>query len=509
MKTKQVKMMVVKMNRKGEEGVLDSFKNEKVITQAESYLTKFYEVFNNCELKDGELIKDIIKVQLDPKRGYNQLLKGIKYEGCTYKELVTTPSGQKQESTKNEDNFKGESIFYNVDTIPNFKEEFYKVISADKLNELKGKEISINKMVSSRLALATSTIEGAVDIDVRKIFVADEYTYDYINKYAWFEDGELVEGERCVSHTFSDGQGLMSIELAEKIAKTLDKTKVDFAVVRLYHALAVKGVLLRFDFKKYYAQFGIEFLKDIYGNIWNIDEIDMIVNPSMVKWLGLHENIDDTINFYRDSKYANINNKLYITKTNKEEDKIKDYLKLNYQALLNMNLSFEDLKELAKNEIDSYKSITSFNNVDMIRLALGCEDETDSLLGLIIDKLGAEALNLSYIRLLTKSTLEKQIKMLSGGKIRAKGGYKIIATDPIAFCNRIIDIETKEELQAGEFIVGGNEEGKRCIYRSPIAYYDEIHQISLSTRPWAKDYTKEIIFLNEKDDMLMRSSGAK
>ena len=504
MKTKQVKMMVVKMNRKGEKEALDSFKNEKVIAQGENYLTRFYEVFNGCELEDGELIKDIIKVQLDSKRGYNQLLKGIKYNGCTYKELVTTPSGQKQEG----DDFKGESIFYNVDTIPNFKEEFCKVISADKLSELNGKEISINKMISSRLALSTSTIEGAIDIDVRKIFVADEHTYDYINKYAWFEDGKLIEGERSVTHTFSDGQGLMSSEIADRIAKELDKSKVDFAVVRLYHGLAVKGVLLRFDFKKYYEQFGIEYLRDIYGKIWNINEIDIIVNPSMVKWLGLHENIDDTINFYKDSKYADINNKLYITKTNKEEDKIKDYLKLNYQALLNMNLSFEDLKELAKDEVTSYKSITSFNDVDMIRLALGCEDETDSLLGLTIDKLGAEALSLSYIRLLTKSTLEKQIKQLSGGKIRANGGYKIIATDPVAFCNRLINHQSADELQAGEFIVA-NETGERCIYRSPIAVYSEIHRIELTQRDWAKGYTKELIFVNEKDDMLMLSSGAK
>jgi hypothetical protein len=500
---KQVKLMQVKLsiNNKGE---LDEFINEKMISENTNYMIKFYETYRGCEIADGEVITDIIKVSLDIKNGLQELINGIRYNGYTYKELLTTPSGQKQES----DETKGESFFYNADKLPNFREEFCEVISANKLQTLENKEIAINKQVSSRLGLAHTSIEGQIDIDINRICVVSEYEYEYLNKYSWFENGDLKEGELTLKHTFSDGQGLMSNELAERIRIGLSKDyKIDFAVVRIYHGLAVKGVLLRFDFKSYFKSKGFETITDIYGKSWNVDDIDMIVNPSMVKWLGLHENITDTSSYYYDSKYREINNKLYISKVNKDEKKIKDYLKLNYQALLNMNLSFEELKELAKDEVDSYKSITSFSDIDIIRLALGCEEDS-SVLGVVIDKLGATALNLSYIRLLVKSTLEKQIKQLSGGKIRAKGGYKIIGTDPIAFCNKIMSIETDEELQAGEFIVGGNERGKRCIYRSPIAYYDEIHQISLSARPWAKDYTKEIIFVNEKDDMLMRSSGA-
>ncbi len=181
---------------------------------------------------------------------------------------------------------------------------------------------------------------------------------------------------------------------------------------------------------------------------------------------------------------------------------------MNYQALINTNLSFEELKELAKDEVESYKQINNFKDVDYIRLALGGENASDSLLGLTIDKLGNDALDMKYIRQLTKSSLEKQIKQLSGGKIRAKGGYKIIATDPIAFCNKILGIETSEELQVGEYVIGGNEEGTRCIYRNPIAVYSEIKKIKLSARDYLKDYTKELIFVNEKDDTLMLSSGA-
>ncbi len=209
---KLIKMATVKENK----GV---FELEEVISVGESYLTRFLEVYGGREYENGELLEGVIKVCLSKNNGLNQLLNGIEYDGNHYEELVTTPSGMKKES----DETKGESLFYNVDTLKGLKEEFYKVISADKLKELEGKEIAINKMVSSRLALATSTIEGSISLDINRVCVVDEYTYDYLGKYSWFENGQLVEGERKLTHTFSDGQGLMSNEFASRIQKGLKK----------------------------------------------------------------------------------------------------------------------------------------------------------------------------------------------------------------------------------------------------------------------------------------------
>ena len=268
---KQVKLMQVKLSMRGKEE-LDEFINEKMISENTNYMIKFYETYRGYEIADGEVITDIIKVSLDIKNGLQELLNGIKYNGCTYKELLTTPSGQKQES----DETKGESFFYNADKLPNFREEFCEVISANRLQTLEGKEIAINKQVSSRLALAHTSIEGAIDIDINKICVVNEYDYEYLNKYSWFENGELIEGERTLTHVLSDGQGLMSNELAERIRKGLDKDyKIDFAVVRVYHGLAIKGVLLRFDFKSYFKSKGFDTITDIYGNSWDVDDIDI------------------------------------------------------------------------------------------------------------------------------------------------------------------------------------------------------------------------------------------
>lgn len=504
---KQLKINYVKMTNEGA-------KFEKVITIGDSYFIRAYEVYKGAEFKDGEVIDNIIKVALDGTRGLEQLKNGIDYEDKHYVEIVTTPGGQKQEFTDADGSYKCESFFIAEDEIK-FKEELKESISAGKLNTLKDKEISINKMVSSRLALATSSIKGAIDIDVDRVCVVDEYTYKYVNNYSWFnQDNELEQGQREVEFTFSDGQGLMSNAYADKIKEGLGLGyKVDFAVCRIYGGLATKGVLLRFNFADYFKSKGFNTIKDIYGAEWNVEDIDIIVNPSMVKWFGLHNNIKDVVDYYNNNnKYTSINSKLYITKTNHAPNEVKSQIQLNYQALVNTNISATELIQLAEKEIEQFKNVIKFNNINYLKLALGNiekedEDTNTDLVATLIDKFGEEALNFSYIRRTVKRVIEKQIKQLSGGKIYVDGGYRIACVDPILFCNKIIGITTEEELSVGEFI-NGNIDGKRVAYRSPIAYFDEIHQANLTTREWAKDYSEECFFINGKDDFLFRSSGA-
>ena len=101
------------------------FVMEKTITVGESYLTKFLEVYNDREYENGELIDGVIKVSLSKQDGLEQLLNGIDYNGHHYEELITTPSGQKKE----DDTSKGESFFYNTDTLCGLREELSLLIN--------------------------------------------------------------------------------------------------------------------------------------------------------------------------------------------------------------------------------------------------------------------------------------------------------------------------------------------------------------------------------------------
>ena len=490
------------------ENVKGNWELEKVINIGESYLVHFYEIYTGTKLKNKEKINGIVKVKLTSDNMYNQLKEGIMYNGEFYRELLSCPSGMKLEGEA-ENGFKAykcEAFFYNV-RLNGIREKLYEVMSADRLKNLEGKEISINKEVSSRIALSTSTIIGSTPLDISKICVVPKSMYEYTNNYAYYDkDRKFQTGELTLKHEAFDGQGLMSNELAEQIRIDLkEKHRIDFATVRYYHATACKGVLLRFDFKAYFKSMGYTTIKDIYGKEKKVDEIEAIMPPSMVKWLGLGDLLESK-EYYENSKYKALNEKLYITKTNKEDSKIKDKIRLNYQMLTNTALSKEDLIEMAQDEIESYKKLTSFEEIDYIKLAMGNQTDKD-LMVLAVDKLGDEALKLKYIRQVIKSTIEKQIKELSAGKILSKGNYCTAMIDPIAFCNRIISIETAEELQVGEIVQGGCMSGNRVVYRSPIAYFDEVHQVTLSSRDYLKEYSRDMIFVNAKDDFAMRSSG--
>ena len=490
------------------ENVKGNWELEKVINIGESYLVHFYEIYTGTKLKNKDMLEGIIKVKLSADNMYEQLKNGIMYNGELYRELLSCPSGMKLEGEA-ENGFKAykcEAFFYNV-RLNGIREKLYEVMSADRLKNLEGKEISINKEVSSRIALATSTIIGSTPLDISKICVVPKSMYEYTNNYAYFDkDRKFQTGELTLKHEAFDGQGLMSNELAEQIRIDLkEKHRIDFATVRYYHATACKGVLLRFDFKSYFKSRGISTIKDIYGKERRIDEIEAIMPPSMVKWLGLGDLLESK-QYYENSEYKEINERLYITKINKAPDKIKDNIRLNYQMLTNTALSKEDLIQMAREEIESYKKLTSFEEIDYIKLALGNQTDKD-LMVLAIDKLGEEALKLKYVRQVIKSTIEKQIKELSAGKILSKGNYCTAMIDPVAFCNKIIGIETAEELQAGEIVQGGCPQGNRTIYRSPIAYFDEVHQVTLSSRDYLKEYSRDMIFINAKDDFAMRSSG--
>ena len=500
---KLFKLQTVRQSNEGE------FKLEKVINIGESYFTEFYQIYNNVKLKNKDMLEGIIKVKLSEDNMYEQLKEGIMYNGQLYRELLTTPAGMKLEGEA-ENGFKAykcESFFYNV-RLNGIREKLYEVMSADRLKNLEGKEISINKEVSSRIALATSTIIGSTPLDISKICVVPKSMYEYTNNYAYYDkDRKFQTGELTLKHEAFDGQGLMSNELAEQIRIDLkEKHRIDFAVTRYYHATACKGVLLRFDFKSYFKSMGIYTIKDIYGKERRIDEIEAIMPPSMVKWLGLGDLLESK-QYYENSEYKAINERLYITKTNKADDKIKDKIRLNYQALTNTALSKEDLVEMAREEIESYKKLTSFEEIDYIKLAMGNQTDKD-LMVLAIDKLGEEALKLKYVRQVIKSTIEKQIKELSAGKILSKGNYCIGCIDPIAFCNRIIGIETAEELQVGEIVQGGCPQGNRVVYRSPIAYFAEISQYTLSSRDYIEEYGRECLFVNCKDDFSVLKSGS-
>ena len=135
--------------------IKDLAKKENIVLD-ESILLRLYCTFKGIELKEEQELENIIKIMLpeDEAEALEILLNGLKVEDKLFLPLVTSPSLQKKDDS--EENAKCEYLFI-LEEDKEFVELYEKLISLGKLDKLKGKNICINKDVTSRLALSTSS----------------------------------------------------------------------------------------------------------------------------------------------------------------------------------------------------------------------------------------------------------------------------------------------------------------------------------------------------------------
>lgn len=517
--------------------IIDYVKNGQIVKDvalANNFVFRAYEVFRGRKFKKDEHLENIIKVILNEGQELEQLQNGIEYNSKKYVSLITSPSMQKKEesadSEDDENTYKTEYLFI-AEEDKDFIGVLEMILSGDKIKlwESEKKTMCLVKDIVSRMGLATS---GTTQIDYNpNIVIVEEGSYTYKNNYTIFEDGKFKAVNNYErEHTLNDGGGLMSNSMADIIAKEMGLDyKVDFAVIRQYKALAVKGLVLRFNFVKYMKENyekdtdyfrcnnGIYEIKDIFDVWHNIEDIDLLLNKSMVKWIKNWDSMQEIEEEYSKEKYKpykDILNCLYITKTNHNPKELKSHTKINYQVLQNICCTESDLKKMADDTVQYYKKLVDLDTIDAIRIAMGdianesAETTITNKLDFLLKKMGEDALKLRYVKSNIAKTVSKKIKQLAGGKMYLKGGYKLGALDPITYCNWLMTKDRGDNgLKEHEFYIAG-EEGNRVFYRNPIALYQEIKQITLSDKldKWLKNYTPEIIFFNGFDDSLFQAS---
>lgn len=525
--------------------IIDYVKDGKVIKDvalADNFVFRAYEIFRGKNFIKDEYLKNIIKVILTEGRELDQLQNGIEYNGLKYVQLITSPSMQKKEESTagDEQDYKIEYLFINSEE-KEFVSILEMILSGNKIKSLEEekKEICLVKDIIARMGLATS---GTTKIDyMPNIVIVEEGTYTYKNNYTILENSEFKEVDNFErKHVLNDGGGLMSDHMADIIAKQMNiNYRVDFAVIRQYKGIAVKGLVLRFDFVEYMknayekdtdyfrCKNGIYEIKDIFGCWRDIEKADLILNESMVKWLKnwnvkKEEEWEEVINreYTKDKykPYLDILNNLYVNKVNHDPKKLKTHTQINYQVLQNCCCTGDDLIDMAQDTINYYKRLTNIakENIDVIRIAMGdiANESGDTTItnkmDFLLKKMDTEALTLRTVKRYISNTIIKKIKQLAGGKMYLKGGYKLGALDPISYCNWLMSRDKGDNgLREHEFYVAG-ETGNRVFYRNPIALYQEIKQIELANKldKWLMEYTPELIFFNGFDDTLFQASTA-
>ncbi|SCI12296.1 Uncharacterised protein [uncultured Clostridium sp.] len=316
------------------------------------------------------------------------------------------------------------------------------------------------------------------------------------------DDIHLVEEEIKKELRAFDGQGIMSKNLADRIAKDLDiNYQLEWVVFRIYGGVGGKGVVTTVDIheellkvnKQYgnteflYMEDGELIILDKWGKPHKVSEVDMILNQSQCKLLKYFtpEELEHTRNNVDDIfKY------LYVCKYN-PENLSSSRTKLNYQGLQAMNLSYEELLELTKSDREHLTASLT----DMDSLLITCDladiqDEDDiegkkqndsfSLM-LELVRYDSKLLKDWSVQQHMQKLLKSRINKVAYGKVTLEdASYRLMIQDVKPYLNFCAtrDMEKSRDntcLQANEFYSIGRPEGQRTVgMRNPLSSHQEL-----------------------------------
>lgn len=322
---------------------------------------------------------------------------------------------------------------------------------------------------------------------------------------------DIIE-TKTVTQTFNrtDGMGLISPRQAEKWATELglDYVPSQFGVRQAF----IKGMLCVFPIHEFCDDVnGGSYIvdtvyKDEDGNYIKVDlrDYDVILSESQFKLWNCYKNIDEYIECcHKNNLQWGI--PLYAPK------EAKNILKMNYQFLQTLNLSKNDIKQLAEPFVKWINGVSYDNYAYMLLFLLGVSNTNESINNFLksSDNYWLKSLitnpvlmNDKYTRQKIKKLIKNRIQKGCMGDIFVDGNFQIIVSDPYGFMQHVCGLEVTGLLGENEFYSNyWNERNVAQVdgMRSPLTFRSEHVVMNLikneQTEKWFR-YCKLGIILN-------------
>lgn len=277
-----------------------------------------------------------------------------------------------------------------------------------------------------------------------------------------------------------------------------------------------KGILTRFNFKRYCKEvLHVSVVEDVWGVLHNIDDIDIIINESMLKLHKAYKNLNDYLDKCEKNGHA-----FAITKaTPKVLDSSR---RLNYQYVQCVNLNDKNLDNLLSNDINEIKDVIGLDYRKSILFGKGTDLNEENvwnnfskddlhIKALMID---GETIKDDYIKYKLKRAIAKRIDQLKTGKINVEGNYQIAIGEPIIQLQSMCGIENPQGLlNKNEFYIEyWREKNIKQVggFRSPMSCKSNARKMDICNREEViKWYGKlnNIIVFNARDTAMLAFNG--
>ena len=286
--------------------------------------------------------------------------------------------------------------------------------------------------------------------------------------YTWKEKG-ITQGKVDVEINLWDGSGVCTPEIAEYLNNYIGIKGANSFIIRMPY---FKGMIHNVDFKKWFRNNNVSTIKDIWGKVHNIEDVDIVVTKSLYKGFKYFKTFGD----YRDwelylQKFKKYDHCFGVTAWNYTFDEEPVYTRASYQILQDLDMEFEDFVTLADYSKEWANKVINGDKV-----------YTSAFLGLLADNHKAsnyymkailknqEMMKEEGVRAYIISLINKKIDEMKCGKLYLKGAFKFIVIDLVMFLRYISGMEVKGELNNSQFYAvdkSGAIKGRRIIERNP------------------------------------------
>lgn len=467
-------------NVDGENKLANLFLERKKITKQKNSPENRKRIADiNNEIRDLLYIPDIVSITTPKKANYKTIGKnGFYINGKHYRRLMCSAAMART----NRALFCTDEIYPSLDEILRCGCKQTKIVPA-KWNAY------YSLMSSAAFQVSTPRVCVIPDLNIKMFKDVDWSTPNEHQDIITHENKEL-------EFNLWDGMGLISPELSKTWSEEVGYDGV--AESFIVRAPFIKGLVATFDFHRFSKEIAKnDIIRDIYGNEYHCDDIDIILTESQFKlWKG-YDNIEtheDAMNKY--------GIRWGVTKIGAPEK--KKTMRTNYQFIQVLNLDDNSMKELCEPTLNWFRNIFGGSFEYKLLYSLGKMvryDEVSDLWSKIQDP-SIKALMLEpdliqdlYLTDKIVNSVRKKIKQSYIGKLIVNGSFNFLYFDPYALAEYAFGMEVKGLLNEFEFYADfWSQKGcsEIAALRSPMTWRAEINRLKLLHTEKMQDWYRYI-----------------
>lgn len=433
---------------------------EKNLSVSRPKTKKLYDELDKYQFK-----KDYICVVIDSNKDYFKIYKtGFKINNITYRRLLGTTGGVKTNTI----------VFVNENLLPELKKRI------DNGRDLT-KQFSPAKLEAYNALVCSSSTPVSLPNGI--VVVHDCITH-FKSDVIELDDTDLEQPSmkyiknKIIELNDSDGYGLAMPKLLKRWGEEIGE---DFilpgCVIRNSFC---KGAVYPIDFQAFAEEHNIATITDVWGNIYNINEVELVLTESMLKLWDSYSSIENYLDNCKINHYT-----FAITKSSEEE--LENIRTMNYQFLQSYDFTDTQIDELIDSTISEIKDIlkNDWRKTILYTKGIGLNEnnvqhiDNSFATALMIEPLMVNDL---YIKNQIYTMIRKRIDDAKVGVLKVPANYSLVSGDPYSLCQSIFGLEVTGLLKAGQvyskYWIDKNVD-KIASFRAPMTSHNNIRLLNV------------------------------